>query len=528
MRITFTRLALAITILAVTIMSTDYFYGNKARADVFYDWEYNITNVYNISKITYEFTNLDANRANRWDLYTVDSDSGALLQSLGYRLLPVGTTTATVQFGGASLTTFDPTAILYPDNYVGPLAVVDINGTILGRHFVTTFPSYGDTSSDWFSSSGNTALNDKQVIGVPDISGFCQSPVYVEINSDGWQHTFKPCSVSTLAGTFTLLHYQIDPTYVGPSTDRIIFFQIPDAVPLLEIYIDDIIAFQSSPGWSGGFTQVQAYSFIILNTSGNTLPFVDNMLSFSSFVTGDNPTIAEFDTGVYNYSRNNGGWISDGESVWIVTDDPTLNEWTLTANVDSVGEAGQQTLTARAVTRNVWESYHGFQQVADVLAGFSDTTVYAFTQSRPHTYTVANLIATDVTAQWINRAAAINSGLATPAEMEFEVQAIYDIVDNVTFEELINTNIIDFGLDTPSGSAALLTILLLIGMAGVASFSALRANLFVYWVVWTGIGGAYIMGGFATTLVTAVFGVITIGMLIYIWLYAGREDYDTA
>lgn len=517
-----------IAISLLTILTTLFAMGDKARpvaAAVNYSYSYDYTNVYNIFDITYSFTGLDSNTEYRWSLYTVDPRDGALLTNLGSVLFTGGTTT-TAQFGGTSWVN-PPSFISFPDDYVGPVAVVDSNGTILGWHFVAIFPTGTQNPNGGWLDAGNTSFPDKQVVS--DGNRFrqndCQSPLYAPVNSDGWQHTFIPCSVTTQVGGYTLFHYQVDSTYVGPSTNRFMFFPIPDATVALEIGLDDLLNYQSpTVGFTGATEQV--LSFVVLNTNGDPLPFVNNFIADSAFTTYDNPIRAEFDPGVYNCSRNNGGWISDCESVWIVTDDPALNEWTLTANVDSVGENGTQTLVSRAVTPEVWDSYHGFQQVADASAGYSDTTVYAFSRARNHSYTVAAGVATNVTAQWINRAAAINSGLATPTEMEFEVQAFYDIVDIRTFEENVNEVLNNTGLDTDAGRAALLTIILFVGMLGTAAFPGIRSNIFAYLVVWTGLGSVYILGGFGTLLINTVFIILTVGMWLFgiLMLQTGWEN----
>lgn len=516
-----------IIILSLILVTISSIVPKPASASVQYDWEYNAVNLYNCYPIIYEFSSLDVSRANTWWLYTVDPSDGSLLQKLGFRQ-SIGSTTATEEFGGCSLdTTLTDDAILYPENYTGPLAIVDNNGTILGRHFVTNYPTYGDNlfSSDWFVN-GNTTVNDKQVVGTDNVYGFCQNPVYAPLNVDGWQHTFKPCTVVTTVGDYAILHYQIDPLYSGPTTDRLLFFLIPDVTVQLTIYIDDIIDFQTTSGYSVPYASRPEswYSFIILNTDGQPLPFVNNQRAASTFTTGNNPTIASFDPGVYNYSRNNGGWISDGESVWIVSNDPNGQEWTLDAAVGQIGESGRQMLIARASSQGVWESYHGYQQVADSISGYSDTNIYAFSTARSHSYTVAGSATDDVTAQWINRASAINSGLATPAEMEFEVQAIFDISHQVTLEENLNTVIGNLGLDSDSGRAALLMIILFVGMLGVAAFTGLRGSVFSYLIVWTGLGSVYIIGGFGTDLVNTVYLIMTLGMWVFAIMSVTRED----
>lgn len=515
--------------IAIALLITFAYVGDSTKAAVTYGWQYTGTNVYNeFGTIFYEFTGLEIGAEYRWDLYTVDPDTGQLLQSVDFNTLVPTTVTGTMYFGSPITGPIGPNdrTQVVPFDYQGPLAVVDSNGSILGRHFVASDPGL-QADSDWFSGAGNTAIYDKQVIGRFDVTGFCENPAAAPLNADGWQHTFKPCSVATLSDDYAILHYQIDPTYVPTSDLRVIFFEIPTTDVEMTLYIDDILSYQTTASASVECACVYL-SFMIVNTSGGYLPFVNNSIANAAFTTGDNPMTAEFPPGVYNYSRNDmAGWVADGESVWIVTDDPARNEWTL-SGVGEVGVDGTQSLQAKAVTSEVWDSYHGYQLVADVDAGYSDTTIYTFAQTRNHIYTVGSSESTDVVAQWVNRASAINSGLATTTEMEFEVQFYYDIVTQRTFESSFAEVLNNAGLDNDPGRAIVLTIILFAGMIGVAGISGLGANIYAYLIVWTGLGATFILGGFGSLLVNTIFTIMTIGMWIFAMLIGGAlsEDRD--
>ena len=511
--------------IAVAILITLTYVGGTTKASVSYAWAYTGTNVYNdYGTIFYELSGLTIGQEYRWDLYSVDPRTGSLLQSLDFNTLTPTTTTSTMYFGAPITGPYGPNDRLTvgPEGFQGPVAVVDSNGTILGRHYVASNPGL-IADSGWLLGTGNTAVNEKQVVGNSQVNGYCQNPAAAPINSDGWQHTFKPCSVATLDGDYAILHYQIDPTYVGPTTERMIFFEIPTVDVEMTVYIDDILSYQTTSNYAGTDCACVYYSFLIVNTSGNQLPFTNRSIEEEAFVTGDNPMRANFDPGVYNYSRNDGGgWVSDGESVWIVTLDPSRNEWTMESTNDtSLG--GRVDLTTHAVTSAVWDSYHGYQEVADSTAGFSDSTVYAFARSRNFSYLTDTTAADDVVAQWINRASAINSGLATPTEMEFEVQAYYDIVDTSipTFEETVNTVIENIGFDTDAGSAILLALILFFGMIATAGLTGLSGNIYAYLIVWTGLGATFVIGGFGSVLVDAVYTIMTIGMWVFAMLIGG-------
>jgi len=512
----FISLVLAVSILLVVGLNSAV-----VQAAVQYTYSYNFTNRYNTEQITYTFSNLDANTTYTWVIYTVDIRTGGLKETFGrFTSTPddrSGSPTDEVMtFGGVDFSAPIGT-IVYPQGYVGPIAVADSNATILGKHFIAELPTFVTTpDSEWFDGgSGNTALGERQVIGNTQFTGSCRNPVYNAFNADGWQHSFTPCSVATLEDGWAILHYQITSAY-DPAMDdhQIIFFRVPSASEELDLSLNELIAYQQTAAYSPGATQAW---FVIVNTSGDLLPFLDNTRCAASFTQFRSPCLSEMIPQIYNYGRFDGGtpnWISDGESVWMVTQDPDLREWIITATVNQVGEGGRQTLVTTAVTEAIWDSYHGAQIVVDTFSGFTDSTVYPFTLSRNHTYTVAGTSQDDVIVGWSNRATAINSGLATTTEMSFLVIDHFDIVPIPTLEELLNEVLNNTGLNNPPGKAALLTMLLFVGMFATAGFTMLRANILAYLVVWTGIGGVFILGGFSTLLVTTVWGILT----IFLWL----------
>lgn len=490
-----------------------------AHAAVNYDFEYNFANRYNTEQVAYTFSNLDANTTYVWTVYTTSIATGGLLTQLGTSISTPddrsgSPTDETLIFGGVQFSTA-PGTILYPTGYSGPIAVVDNEtGTILGRHFIVELPGFiTSPNSDWIDGAvGNTTLGERQVIGPTRFSGPCRNPVYNEFNADGWLHSFNPCSVTTIENGFAILHYQITAAYDPASDDDdIIFYRVPTSTVQFTLPLNDLIEFQQTAAYTPGTIQD---NFIIVNTSGRLLPFLDNKRCSDSFNDAVNPCISGFLPGVYNYSRydQTPTWVSDGESVWIVTEDATLREWEIQA-VDEVRESGRQTVRITSTTEEVWESYHGQQVLVDSLVGTVDSAVYAFARSRTYPYTVS-AFAGDATVQWSVAASAINSGLATPSEMAFSIEDAYTIIEIVypPFDESLNEVLENTGLDTDAGRAAVLTILLFVGMLGTAAFSALRSNIFAYMIVWTGLGSVFVLGGFSTLLVTTVYVILTIAM----------------
>lgn len=523
---------LALLVISISLMFfTGLYNPAPAHAAVNYDFEYDFANRYNTEQIQYAFSNLDATTTYVWNVYTVSIETGGLLQSFGsFTSTPddrSGSPTDEVfAFGGVDFSTPLGT-IVYPEGYSGPIAVVDSNGTIIGRHFIVELPTFITTpDSQWLDGgAGNTTLGERQVIGPTRFNGPCRNPVYNEFNADGWLHSFNPCSVTTLENGFAILHYQMTAAYDPASDDDdIIFYRVPTSTVQFTLSINDLIDFQQTAAYTPGVIQD---NFIVVNTSGRLLPFLDNTRCSQAFANASNPCISGFLPGVYNYSRydNTATWVSDGESVWIVTEDATLREWGI-QSVDEVRESGQQTVRITSTTEQVWESYHGSQVLEDSIVGVVDSVVYAFSPSRTYPYTVGST-ASSATVSWTVAASALNSGLATPDEMAFVLEDFYAIIEVVypPLDESLNEVLQNTGLDTDAGRAAVLTILLFVGMLGTAAFTGLKGDIFAYLVVWTGLGATFMLGGFGTLLVNTVFVIMTVGMWIFAMLMSQvKED----
>jgi hypothetical protein len=525
-----------IAVIAVIALSIFAYVGHSNKSEpalaapmyaVDYTWSYNYTNVYNTEFITYSFTGLNTGTVYRWDVFTTDH-SGALRANLGTIAL-TNVTSTTFQFGGAAFNSL-PGQIAFPHDYAGPVVVVDYyTNTTLGKHYIVENPAYRDPNAEWFGAPGNTTLTERQVIGTNQHLGECANPAYGDVNVDGWFHNYTPCSVLTPVGEFGILHYQL-PTGITTTNDVIDFYLMPGTDNPLTISMDDIIQYQlSSCNFCGGTVtdNTSAFSFIIVNTNGEPLPFIDNSLAASTFSTEDNPAIASFDPGVYNYVRDDGSWVSDGESVWIISDDQEGIEWSLTGT-GQVKESGTMNVTARAVTPEVWDSYSGYQEISDTDGGYSDATIYAFATSRTHNYQVSGTVSDGVLVEWIQRASGINSNLATVSDMEFIVSHTYDIIDVLSFEENVNVILTDAGLNSDAGRAFLMTLVLFSGMLGTAGMTGLTKNIYAYLVVWTGLGAMVVLGGFSTLLVTTVWTFTTIGMWVFAMLIGGVISEEEA
>jgi hypothetical protein len=137
--------------------------------------------------------------------------------------------------------------------------------------------------------------------------------VYNEFG-EGLLHDEKNhAQVLTEENGYMLLHYRLPIASIDNEHIIRIFNENNQEIELT-ISSNDIYAFQ-------GNTDAEARrSFILVNTSGEELPFVDERAYSLSWVNGDNPFKAKVDKGVYTYELEDTVDVETykGESVWLV------------------------------------------------------------------------------------------------------------------------------------------------------------------------------------------------------------------
>jgi hypothetical protein len=503
MKLKISLIILTAAILASMPLSTT----NRAHAQTAptYDYAYAAAYFYSDFPLWYEFSGLDILEEYTWYIFTVDEPTGQLRTLLGTRQHLAGSTTDSWFYGAGDYGR-------WPEGYTGPIRVIDNLGATLGDHYVTPFPSVnGDSDvNDWYDT-GNQALYEKLLIGNRNQAGSeCQSAIFNPINSDGWHHGFKPCQVATYGDDYALLHYQFDPTtYVAPTSDTIVIFRITSAgyEQTVAIDLDDIVEFQQSNGGmahsvpDGPFALI---SFILINTSTQELAFVDYQRVDDSFGTSptSNPfrfgslstlaTIGEDPWGAYTCANFQGPTIvGECETPWLVTEDPTLQELYVDANVNEISGGGTQTFDIRQQTLNIWSGYHGAYTLEDSVLGLLDTTVYSFLNLRTGSYIVDTSVASGIELTFTVEPTLWPAGMtATGAEMAFVASDTYSItVSNVTLEEAVSGLVDGLKLNTDAGRAIIHIAILIASLAIVASFPMVRYNFAAYTLAWTLFGG---------------------------------------
>jgi hypothetical protein len=517
-----------IAIIAISFVAINHSDVN-AIATPAYTFDFNATNLYSDDLIFYEFAGLDTTRSYRWTVWTADMQSGERLDSLGFQTIGPGTATGSWTFGAGT------GGGDWPEDYTGPIYVIDDRGEILHKHFITPPAQLIDGSGSWETATGNFAPGNKQVISNTLHEGDCRSPVYRGINVDGFHGLYLACAVATTIGDIAIFHFQRNPVaYASPTTDEWVISHLYNGstAATLTIDLDSLANYQYTAGSTGAPTFTAFYSFLIVNTGSELLPFVDNEwadLAFGAdgstnpyrWGVNDFAEVADGGLGAYYCIRNVAATpVSDCDQTWLVTNDPTPEdvnsaEWTI-ESLAEVQENRTNTITLRRETEEIHIGYSGASSITDTYSGFLDTNIYPFEDATNIRYTVGTPENENTALAWtVTPNNLPTTAVATVTDMNLITVSAFDITAVVTTSELIEEVIDNLGLESDLGRTALLGAFLMFGLMGVG-MSGVRNIPAAYLIVWTGIGGIFVSVGISAPIATLLFFTST----LFLWLAA--------
>lgn len=438
-----------------------------------YSYTYTSTNVYTNGTLIYLFTGLDTTTQYTFTLQLLD-ESGSIQTEIGSSIIGPGVTTDSVAFDFRNG---------FEQSY-GPMRVIDQFEQTLGEHFVA--PAFLDS---WLGDAGVTDNENKQGIGdVP----------YTELNPDYHHPNTDHGAVLTRVGDWTLLHYRTDGT--APPFDRFIkLFDLSTHTEVAEFSVDELFAYNREVTDTLGIS-VEGLSYVVLNTDGSTLPFINEPQDDAAFSGSyTNPHTLNVSAGVYEYARYTGAsaFVSFGESVWIVSDASDVDEWSVTAKKISVVDGGSQCALLREKSAAIWAGYSA-QLLEDSNFGTLDDTDYAFNTFRQHCFEAGTT--SPATLTWTREALAFVEPTIDVADFSFIMTDTYEISTVGTSQaiDVINDGLANFGLDTTLGNLVAM-------MIGMLALMLITKNPFVAMIGFLGIGGFFILSGLATPLTKILF-----------------------
>lgn len=499
-------------LLAIIGLSVSLWNVNRVDAQVAasYTWEYDNQNFYRDYGITYYMTGLTSGAEYRWT-YSLLDNSGLVIDVIAERSLVATGVTETVNISRDT----------FPANTFGPVRVTDNYGNTLATHFLADeFPNFPGTF-EWEQSNGNTAENEKQSPGALYSSGPCIAPPYNETLNNGWQHTGRSCSVATTPGGYLLLHYRMDLADYG--TGDTIQFQLiePETLDVFVVDIDEMVDYNASgrtgPILGSSLGSQQTHNFVVLNTSGSTPPFIDPVISNLAFTSGQNPHRASFDPGAYTCTREDsvGTWVSDCESLFLVSNAPDGNEWRLTFNRGSVAPNELQTARFVENTTQVVSAYQGGSNFTDSEVGLIDLTVYPFSANRSLVYNVAVADAAagnTAVGSWTVFPATLPTDLMNPDQAFFTAVSpitselpTYLVADPNDFATGLAGIFEQTGFDTPAGQMMVVLVLTVLG-SGAMWFFHFPSIVYSIWYLFT--GGFVLFVTFSVGVTSGLFAIL--------------------
>jgi hypothetical protein len=394
--------------------------------------------------------------------------------------------------------------------------MIDNFGHVLSWHFMAP-----EIPITWDIDTSTTLANHKQ--------GISLTP-YAAVNGDGYHRNNEPLFAQSTLGDITLLHYTATSTVV---TDLIRINDIENLTTTVTLSLSEMMAYNLHDSFFDGTATT---GYVILNSDGHFIPFLDYVESAASFpVVARNPFYIDIDSGVYDYPRYTPGGtlLSYGQNVWVLSEGkgPLAlfggTEWDMVAGNNSVPQGGNQVARFLQITENVWNDY-SLQRLTDSNLGTVDDTDYPYTRDRSFPFTASNTLGT-ATLTWIVQAPGLSVPSVDPYMFRFEISDTYIITISTavidTSEQLGGT--LDLlALKSPLGQVvAMLGLMLILFFASwkwTEKLDAAARNL-VNLMIYLAVGAIFIYTDYASGLTIVIWGVGAI-FLIYTLTRSQRQN----
>ena len=513
------KVVLALLILAVgfvaTTQSASAAHGDSAN----YSHEFSSTNLYsNDGELAYHFTGLVAAEDYLWLLQGIDEDGGPLaaLETKSFS----GATSVTITWKGneGAFDRGDGTL------YTGPVRVIDNFGNSFGPHFLAPGCSQNflwECQETFCWTDTCTAVNgptDRVVVG--------DRANLQDENADGYFHTYNnPNVYLTLLGEYTLLHYRCPPGGGACGTDEYRFHKLNDPTVTHRFEIQDFVDYNTDINNSVLTPWFPYQSFVILNTNGETLPFINhtqNDNAFNNVGAGDNPHEAVFTYGAYDYTHTDvaGVFVSDGESVMLVGKEHG-SEWSIQSPQISFEAGHIMFVELETDTEEIWDSSYNDHELVDSVAGVLDSDDYIYVKRRSDSFTISGVPSDEETLTWTITPSDSNATVKTLAEMRFDIEFVYEILSTLPAGNRVEKVLQGFGMDTPLGRT--LGLLAIMGALMIFAASQGAKGFIPFALIFVMSGGAWMALGLGDPLTLIIFGIAAV-VLLYMMVKAPAES----
>lgn len=411
-----------------------------------------------------------------------------------------GSATATIALSGVQILKSDGTP------WVGPVRIADNFGQVIWKGFIGPV-----TTADWRANNGSANV------------GIGYNLPTLDVDAAGWFHPVDQHEMVTVpAGDWTLLHFQYALGSL-PTTDEVRVYEIANGTLIGTFPVTDLIEAITPDGTAQPTTTLNVNSFVVLNSSTDTLAFIDAGEDSTAW-TGDNPQELGIDYGAFDYEITTAGGanVSDGQSVFMVS--RSNFNWRISSKRTQVTPGGTLSFDLVSLTEGVQDSSYGDQELDDSIIGSIDTADYAWTAVRSDSFTVDSLPVQNGLVTWTVLPTVTNMTTAVLGERTFTVELAYFITDGLSLNDRFTNTLVGIGFDTQFGRTLALCILLLGTMVFARSQNAKGTAAFGF--IYLFVGGGWILLGLADTLTTLLFSLGALVVLVSIARQVGgQNDY---
>lgn len=521
------RIALitAIALIGLIIPSVSPVNAQALGSD--YVWNYEATNIYDDQALHYEFTDLEDTVNYIFTLESLSYDNvttGVIATCTPIRDLTLDTGTLFAYLTNTGSSDYCNA----PQNYsFGPFRVTDQFGQVLGTHFVAPAPF----QPDWETTGYNNAF-EKQVVGksqIPpqDANGLASDPLMLR----------SVVNRLDTRNAWTLLHYRVDITdYIASDVDRFILVYDMNGDFHYTYSLQDFVAYNRREigGSPISLSSEDYQSFIVLNTLGNDLPFINkaqNTFAFSAS-SFDNPMESTLPIGVYEYFRVDGNpdpatsFQSIGESLLFVSSESEFYHVQITKNVLAPSRQVALRYYIRDCTVALQIPISTITDLGQALTVESGEETSCI-RSRFITWTGNSVDSSNTVVASRDILSSIIQSDGYDVLFDFTVWQVFQRT-GYTIQTITPVNTIDtatdffdaLGLRSDVGTIVMFTIGIVAIMSligGISIFLSTPVPPFIYYLGYLAVGGMMIVLDFQTLLFYTLFGMGILAGAFMVW-----------
>lgn len=430
-----------------------------------YSVTYTDTNFYNITPVSWFFSDLDSGTSYQFRLEHLNIDTGAVKDTL-----------KTWNITGVTSATLTADAGTFPDLTIAPARLVDQFDHVVSYHFFAPTPSI----TAWTSDQGPHA-------NILDRTAIASAPYLVPNELGQFHDPIRPVFSTTGLNETTILHYQI-PAATTTEDEVIVFKSMLDGVTLATFSLDEMLRYNHpscnvdclSGDPIADLFALQSFVVITTNNVGQSRPWYINDEAANNAYGGvfNIPHRMDVDFGVYDYAKLSaiGELVALGETPWIVSsialspdevagDAIPRLEWDLSVLSERVQINQNQRAFVRAQTEEVWAAVVDQTLTDTALPDDNDISEgllrSQYLSNRQIRWNVSDEHIGTQTITW-SLAPTLQNWATTTVDYTWSISTTYQTTLDATLTQSTLNFLDNWNLATPFGILGIMTIGLLV------------------------------------------------------------------